>query len=72
MMIVKGSVRKYMGSFVVEDDAARQYDKYAIALWGNQARLNFDYSKREILELLKDEKEKTKKRPQSTLDLPPA
>ena len=44
MMIVQGAQRKYIGAFVSEEDAARVYDKYAIILWGRQARTNFSYS----------------------------
>ena len=43
MMIVKGSIKKYMGNFTNPEDAARLYDKYAICLWGKTAQVNFVY-----------------------------
>ena len=52
MMIVKGIIRKYVGSFLREEDAARLYDKNAICLWGRSARTNFGYNKIQILQLL--------------------
>jgi hypothetical protein len=33
-MIVKGSMRWYFGTILSEEQAAKIYDKYAIALWG--------------------------------------
>jgi len=44
MNIVKGFLRKYKGSFIHEEEAARVYDKYAIYLWGRAAQVNFAYS----------------------------
>jgi len=55
MMIIKGSLRKYVGAIICEEDAARLYDKFAFFFWGRLARVNFSYSKAEILELLKEE-----------------
>ena len=59
MTIAKGFIRKYMGGFTSEEDAGRQYDKYAVCLRGAQASLNFSYTQRQILELLEEEKGKT-------------
>jgi hypothetical protein len=33
-MIVKGEMRKYLGSIASEDQAGRFYDKYSICVWG--------------------------------------
>ena len=62
MMIVKGFIRKYVGSFLREEDAARLYDMYAICLWGRQARTNFAYTQSQILQLLKEYEKDDKSR----------
>jgi hypothetical protein len=57
MSITKGGFRKYVGTFLNEEDAARLYDKYAICLWGREAHTNFSYKKIEILKFLKSNEE---------------
>ena len=37
--------KRYIGSYSIEEQAARVYDKYVIALFGIQAKPNFSYTK---------------------------
>ena len=62
MMIVKGFIRKYIGAFICEEDAARTYDKFALCFWGQQARINFTYDREQIIELLSEEEANQKVR----------
>ena len=38
--------KRYIGSYVDEEKAARIYDKYAIALFGIQAKPNLTYTRK--------------------------
>ncbi|CAI2374428.1 unnamed protein product [Moneuplotes crassus] len=49
-LINVGSVKKYIGTFVDEHQAARAFDIYSIALRGEKAPINFDYTAKEMLE----------------------
>jgi hypothetical protein len=53
VMIVKGHLKKYLGSMETQQLAARFYDKYSIILWGLYARTNYTYNRHQALELLK-------------------
>ena len=44
--------KKYIGTFVDELEAAKTYDLYAMAFQGIRAKLNFDYSKDQVLQIL--------------------
>ena len=39
-MVVKGSIKKYMGAIPSEEIAARYYDKYLIIIKGIKVRFN--------------------------------
>ncbi|CAI2378180.1 unnamed protein product [Moneuplotes crassus] len=43
-------IKRYIGTFVDELQAARAYDLYSVALRGQEAFLNFDYSAEDMLE----------------------
>eukprot|EP00344_Euplotes_crassus_P001937 CAMPEP_0197005150 /NCGR_PEP_ID=MMETSP1380-20130617/28091_1 /TAXON_ID=5936 /ORGANISM="Euplotes crassus, Strain CT5" /LENGTH=160 /DNA_ID=CAMNT_0042424187 /DNA_START=215 /DNA_END=697 /DNA_ORIENTATION=+ len=43
-------VKKYIGTFADELGAARAYDMHSVALSGEEASLNFNYSTEEMLE----------------------
>lgn len=43
-------VKNYIGTFMDELEAARAYDLYSVAIRGNEASLNFDYTAEEMLE----------------------
>ncbi|CAI2369706.1 unnamed protein product [Moneuplotes crassus] len=43
-------VKKYIGTFLNETEAARTYDLYALAMQGSESCLNFDYTPQEMLE----------------------
>ncbi|CAI2385892.1 unnamed protein product [Moneuplotes crassus] len=43
-------VKKYIGTFVNEIQAAKIYDLHAVAMQGQNAALNFDYTPQEMLE----------------------
>ena len=64
-MIVKGEMRKYLGSIASEEQAGRFYDKYSICIWGTevnifynkrklnvQAKTNFSYTRDQAIQLL--------------------
>ncbi|CAI2370929.1 unnamed protein product [Moneuplotes crassus] len=44
--------KKYIGTFCDEIEAARAYDLHAIAMQGKKAKLNFDYTPKEILSVI--------------------
>uniref|UniRef100_A0A7S3KSN4 AP2/ERF domain-containing protein n=1 Tax=Euplotes crassus TaxID=5936 RepID=A0A7S3KSN4_EUPCR len=44
--------KKYIGTFLDEIEAARTYDLYALAMQGESASLNFDYTPQEMLEAI--------------------
>lgn len=68
VMIVKGSMRWYFGTILSEEQAAKIYDKYAIALWGTDAKTNFDYTCEQALALLNSEDQILKKRNKKEFD----
>lgn len=41
MAYIRDGRSRYLGSFKVEEDAARAYDAAALEVWGEYARLNF-------------------------------
>ncbi|CAI2374815.1 unnamed protein product [Moneuplotes crassus] len=43
-------VKNYIGTFVDELEAAKVYDLYSVAIRGDEASLNFDYTAEEMLE----------------------
>ena len=55
VMITLNHYKEYKGGFDTEDDAAKLYDRKSICTFGLKAKTNFDYTKREILEILKDD-----------------
>lgn len=56
-MIVKGIAKKYLGAISSEQRAAKLYDKYAIIIQGLQAKTNYQYTKKEVINLLEEEDE---------------
>ena len=44
--------KRYIGNFIEEEEAAREYDKIAIQFHGPKAKTNFQYSKEEINSIL--------------------
>lgn len=55
VMITLNHYKEYKGGFESEEEAARMYDKKSICTFGLKAKTNFDYSKREVLEILRDD-----------------
>mmetsp|Transcript_34037 Transcript_34037/g.41999 ORF Transcript_34037/g.41999 Transcript_34037/m.41999 type:complete len:123 (-) Transcript_34037:811-1179(-) len=51
VMVVRGTIKKYVGAIDNELQAARLYDKYSLIIKGFEAKTNFNYSKRDILAL---------------------
>ncbi|CAI2364378.1 unnamed protein product [Moneuplotes crassus] len=49
-LINLGKVKKYIGTFSSQMQAARAYDIYSVALRGEEGALNFDYTAEEMLE----------------------
>ncbi|CAI2380272.1 unnamed protein product [Moneuplotes crassus] len=47
-------VKSYIGTFTDELEAAKAYDLYSVAIRGQEAALNFDYSAEEMLEIIED------------------
>ena len=45
-------IKKYLGSFQNEEEAARTYDKVALQNHGYKAKTNYDYTKEEIDKIL--------------------
>lgn len=54
-MITLNHYKEYKGGFDTEDDAARMYDRKSICTFGLKAKTNFDYTKDQVLEILKDD-----------------
>lgn len=55
VMITLNHYKEYNGGFSCEDEAARVYDRKSICTFGLKAKTNFDYSKIQILEILKND-----------------
>ena len=53
-MITLNHYKEYKGGFDTEDDAARMYDRKSICTFGLKAKTNFDYTKDQVLEILKE------------------
>ena len=52
VLIMVNKKKRYVGSYSKEDDAARAYDKVALQNHGSKAKTNFDYTKKEVEEIL--------------------
>ena len=52
VLIMVNKKKRYVGSFSKEEDAAHSYDKVALQNHGSKAKTNFDYSKKEVEEIL--------------------
>jgi hypothetical protein len=55
VMITLNHYKEYNGGFSSEIEAARVYDKKSICTFGLKAKTNFDYSKQEVVEILKND-----------------
>eukprot|EP00344_Euplotes_crassus_P008270 CAMPEP_0197006032 /NCGR_PEP_ID=MMETSP1380-20130617/32781_1 /TAXON_ID=5936 /ORGANISM="Euplotes crassus, Strain CT5" /LENGTH=156 /DNA_ID=CAMNT_0042425429 /DNA_START=215 /DNA_END=685 /DNA_ORIENTATION=+ len=51
-------VKRYIGTFVDELEAAKAYDLYSVAMNGEEASLNFDYTAQEMLQKIEHYLEK--------------
>mmetsp|Transcript_16055 Transcript_16055/g.15776 ORF Transcript_16055/g.15776 Transcript_16055/m.15776 type:complete len:136 (-) Transcript_16055:31-438(-) len=49
-LINVNQIKKYIGTFTNEIQAARAYDLYSVAMKGEEASLNFDYTPSDMLE----------------------
>lgn len=47
--------KEYKGGFDSEADAAKMYDRKSICTFGLKAKTNYNYTKNEVLEILKDD-----------------
>jgi hypothetical protein len=54
-MITLNHYKEYKGGFDTEEAAARMYDKKSICTFGLKAKTNFDYTKAEVMEILRDD-----------------
>ena len=52
VLIMVNKKKRYVGSYSKEEDAARAYDKVALQNHGSKAKNNFDYTKKEVEEIL--------------------
>jgi hypothetical protein len=52
VLIMVNKKKRYVGSYSKEEDAARAYDKVALQNHGSKAKTNFDYTKKEVEEIL--------------------
>ena len=52
VLIMVNKKKRYVGSYSREEDAARAYDKVALQNHGSKAKTNFDYTKKEVEEIL--------------------
>ena len=55
VMITLNHYKEYNGGYNCEDEAARVYDRKSICSFGLKAKTNFDYTKYEVLEILKND-----------------
>ena len=54
MQVLTNKEKKYIGQISTEQVAARMYDRSAIFANGLQAKTNFNYTKRQLENLLKE------------------
>lgn len=54
-MITLNHFKEYNGGFSNEQTAARVYDRKSICTFGLKAKTNFNYTKLEVLEILKSD-----------------
>ena len=52
-MITLNHYKEYNGGFSAEEEAARVYDRKSICTFGLKAKTNFDYTKQEVIEMIK-------------------
>ena len=55
-MLAINHTKEYYGGFRNEQDAAREYDYWAISTYGLKAKTNYNYTKREVLFILTNPK----------------
>ena len=54
-MITLNHYKEYNGGFPSELKAAQIYDRKSISTYGLKAKTNFNYSKKEVLEILEND-----------------
>ena len=54
-MITLNHFKEYKGGFENEIDAAKMYDRKSICTFGLKAKTNFDYTKHQVFEILRDD-----------------
>ena len=52
VLIMVNKKKRYVGSYSLEEEAARAYDKVALQNHGSKAKTNFDYTKQQVEEIL--------------------
>ena len=52
VIIMVNKKKRYVGSYSKEEEAAKAYDKVALQNHGSKAKTNFDYTKKEVEEIL--------------------
>ena len=52
VLIMVNKKKRYVGSYSKEEEAAKAYDKVALQNHGSKAKTNFDYTKKEVEEIL--------------------
>ena len=52
VLINHENVKKYVGTYPTEIEAAKTYDLYSMAFHGSKAKVNFLYSKEEIIAMI--------------------
>ncbi|CAI2377208.1 unnamed protein product [Moneuplotes crassus] len=57
VMIMGFAKKIYFGGISSEDEASHKYDKYAILMHGLEAKTNYNYSKRELCQILNSDVE---------------
>jgi len=55
ILLSLSSLKQYIGGFLDEEDAAYQYDRKSIMIFGLKAKTNFSYTKNQILRILAEE-----------------